>query len=84
MTEEHYQDGLKLPTDKDEPKWEIVYHIEGVEALERMKVEHGYLYRNTLLRTNYHVNMTFVPGNIDAIQNAYENGYEKGFKDGIR
>ena len=63
MTEEHYQDGIKLPTDKDIPKWEEVFHIEGVEALERMKLEYGYLYRNTILRTNYHVSMVFVPDN---------------------
>jgi hypothetical protein len=46
MTDEHYQDGIKLPSDKDKPKWELYATTkDGHIKLERIKVDCGYIYR---------------------------------------
>lgn len=53
MTEEHYQDGIKLPTDEDEPKWERYNN-----TIERVKVTGGYLYK-----VAHNLGICFVPDN---------------------
>lgn len=67
MTEKHYQDGIKLPTDKDEPKWECVNYDRGVNYIEKLKINGGYLYaRRDFINdgketSNFNSSMCFVP-----------------------